>query len=139
MSAQLLKLPTMTARPREVVVLPDQRFFVRSVALGRDADSGSIREQLELALEGMAPFPVNQMLWGYWTTPESDHALVFAAYRKRFTAEETEAWGEAEWVGRPMQHGNASKTSWCELVAAANPSSGSPDPRWSRACRAPTN
>lgn len=89
----------MMARPREVVVLPDQRFFVRSVGLVRDADSGSVRDQLELALEGMAPFPVSQMLWGFWTTPNSDHALVFAAYRKRFTNEETEAWGEAEWVG----------------------------------------
>lgn len=89
----------MKARPREVVALPDHRFFVRSVALVRDAESGSIREQLELALEGMAPFPVSQMLWGYWTTPESSHALVFAAYRKRFTAEEMEAWGDAEWVG----------------------------------------
>jgi hypothetical protein len=99
MSAQILKLPVMTARPREVVVLPDQRFFVRSVGLVRDADSGSVREQLELALEGMAPFPVAQMLWGYWTTPAADHALVFAAYRKRFTTEETENWSEAEWVG----------------------------------------
>lgn len=107
----------MTARPREVVVLPDQRFFVRSVALVRDADSGSIREQLELALEGMAPFPVNQMLWGYWTTPESDHALVFAAYRKRFTPEETETWGEAEWVGPQLasllgEKAPAAATTW---------------------------
>lgn len=80
-------------------MLPDQRFFVRSVALDRDAESGPVREQLELALESMAPFSISQMLWGYWTAAGSDHALVFAAYRKRFTTEEVEAWEEAEWVG----------------------------------------
>lgn len=123
MSAQLLKLPQMTARPREVVVLPDQRFFVRSVALVRDAESGSIREQLELALEGMAPFPVSQMLWGYWTTLEADHALVFAAYRKRFTTEETAEWSEAEWVGPQLaallgQAAPPAATTWLVRTAA---------------------
>lgn len=111
MAFRLLKLPTMTARPREVAVLPDQRFFVRAVALVRDADSGSVRAQLELALEGMAPFPVSQMLWGFWATPTSEHALVFAAYRKRFTPEEVEAWAEAEWVG----------PRFAALLAAAKP------------------
>ncbi len=79
--------------------MPDQRFFWRSVELVDDVDVGTPREQVELALEGMAPFPLAQMWWGFWTQAGSDHALVFAAYKKRFTLEETAEWAEAEWVG----------------------------------------
>ncbi|GAB5559431.1 MAG: hypothetical protein SynsKO_10780 [Synoicihabitans sp.] len=92
------KLPTLPARPRDVVILPDHRFFVRSVDLADVAEAGPINEQIELALEGMAPFPLSQTLWGYWTQPGCDRALVYAAYQKRFTADEMEPWAEAEWV-----------------------------------------
>lgn len=93
-----LKLPVLQTRTREVAILPDYRFFMRSVALADEAEAGPVTDQVELALEGMAPFPLSQTLWAYWTKPGCDHAMVFAAYQKRFTAEEMEAWGEAEWV-----------------------------------------
>ncbi len=93
-----LKLPVLQTRTREVAILPDHRFFMRSVALTDEAEAGPIADQIELALEGMAPFPLSQTLWAYWTKPGCDHAMVFAAYQKRFTAEEMEAWSEAEWV-----------------------------------------
>lgn len=98
MAKLTLKLPVLQARQREVVVLPDHRFFVRSVALADIAEAGPVADQVELALEGMAPFSLSQTLWGYWTKPGCAHALVFAAYQKRFTAEEMEPWAEAEWV-----------------------------------------
>jgi hypothetical protein len=99
MNFSRFKLPKLTPPMREVVVLPDQRFFLRVVDLVNDPEAGPVREQLELALEGLAPFPLAQMWWGYWTQPDCDHALIFATYQKRFSAEETEAWPEAEWVG----------------------------------------
>ncbi len=92
------RLSVFKTRPRSVVLLPDHRFFVRSVPLSRDAEAGSERDQIELALEGMAPFPLAQLYWGYWSRPDCDRALVFAAYKKRFMADATEDWAEAEWV-----------------------------------------
>lgn len=117
MARFILKLPKFTSRPRDVVVLPDHRFFVRSVGLTDEAEAGSRREQLELALEGMSPFPVSQMLWGYWSKPGVSRALVYAAYRKRFTAEEIEPWSDAEWVGPQLAAGvvedaPAAATTW---------------------------
>jgi len=88
----------MRARPREIVLLPDDRFWVRRIALVTETDAPPVREQVELALETSAPFPLNQLYYGYWTRPGTSHALVFAAYRKRFTDEETEAWPLAECV-----------------------------------------
>lgn len=93
-----LKLPVLKARRRHVVVLPGHRFFVRSVPVGDGANAGAIREEIELALESMSPFPLSQLFWGYWTKPNCKRALVYGAYRRRFAAEELEDWGDAEWV-----------------------------------------
>ena len=122
MSKLSLKLPVLQARPRDVVVLPDHRFFVRSITLDGETEGGPVRDQIELALEAVAPFPLGQMLWGYWTKPDCGHALVFAAYRKRFTTEEMEGWGEAEWVaphfGAVLATANpAAATTWILTTA----------------------
>ncbi|MCC5023133.1 MAG: hypothetical protein J6386_10240 [Candidatus Synoicihabitans palmerolidicus] len=109
------KLPVFQTRPRYVEVLPDHRFFVRSVPLVREEGAGAEREQVELALETVAPFPLSQLYWGYWTRSECDRALVFAAYQKRFMSEETEMWPEAEWVAPrfgALLAGKAAATTW---------------------------
>lgn len=102
MAARSFRLPVFQTRPRYVVVLSDQRFFVRTVPLAPaeagDKTAPGDREQVEIALEALAPFPMSQLYWGYWTRLGCDRALVFAAYKKRFTADETAEWGEAEWV-----------------------------------------
>lgn len=91
--------PVFKAPSRQIVLVSDDRFFVRNVPLMRGPEAAPVEEQIELALETMAPFPVAQLYYGYHTKPELARALVFAAYRKRFTAEEVEAWAEADWVG----------------------------------------
>ena len=79
----------------DVILLPTDRFFVRLVPLAPDAGAAA---QVELALEGCSPFPLAQLYYGYLPAPAGTSALVFAAYRKRFTAEETQAWRDAEAV-----------------------------------------
>ena len=98
MPALSSRLTVLKTRPRSVVLLPDHRFFVRSVPLSTDAEAGTARQQIELALEAIAPFPLAQLYWGYWTRPGCARALVFAAYKKRFSSDETEGWADAEWV-----------------------------------------
>jgi hypothetical protein len=76
----------------EIILLPSDRFFVRAVPL---APGTGIGAQVELALEGLAPFPLGQLFYGYLLAPARDTALVFAAFRKRFSAEELSGWNEA--------------------------------------------
>lgn len=83
---------------RQVVLLPDDAFFVRNIPVATGADASPVGHQVELALESLAPFPLAQMYYGYWSRPGVDRALVFGAYRRRFPAEETEGWATAEWV-----------------------------------------
>ncbi|HEY9155163.1 MAG TPA: hypothetical protein VIM69_08535, partial [Opitutaceae bacterium] len=97
MSLSLNRL-SFKAPPPRVVLLPDHLFFVRSVPVTEGAAEADVSAQIELALEGLAPFPLAQMFYGYRWTPGSKHALVYASYRKRFSNEETDTWEDADVV-----------------------------------------
>jgi len=99
-----------------VALLPDALFFTHVAAISDDAASapsqparsgflgrakseqGGVAAQVELALEALSPFLLNQLYYGYFWVPGSRKALIFAAYRRRFTAEQTAAWVGAEVV-----------------------------------------
>jgi hypothetical protein len=84
--------------PRLAALLPDGRFFLRLVPVEPEGDAASVAEQVALALETLAPFPIAQLYHGHYWQPGSPRALVYAVYRKRFPAEETVAWAEAQVV-----------------------------------------
>jgi hypothetical protein len=87
-------LPNLTLRsPIKVHFLPSGRFFLRFVPLVPDLPA---LDQAALALEGLAPFPPAQLYWGCWVAPDRTAALVYAAHRRRFTAEETAEWERAD-------------------------------------------
>jgi hypothetical protein len=81
-----------------VVLLPDDRFFVRVVPVTDAATPAEVATQVELALETLSPFPPAQLYHGYYWTPGAPQVLIFASYRKRFTAEQVGEWGAAELV-----------------------------------------
>lgn len=84
--------------PPKVALLPDGLFFTRSVPVASDAKPADAAMQIELALEAMSPFPLAQLYHGSFWVPGATQALVFAAYRRRFTSEQTAAWDGAELV-----------------------------------------
>lgn len=83
-----------SARP--IALLPDALFFVRSVPI--DPAVPELASQVELAIEALSPFPPAQLFYGYFTRPGATRALVYAAYRKRFTAEDAATWAGADVV-----------------------------------------
>ncbi len=93
---QLSSLLKSSPPSRTIVFLPDHLFFIRSIPV--DTSAGPIAVQIELALEGLSPFAVAQLYYGYFLPPGAKSALVFAAYRKRFTQEQTDAWANADCV-----------------------------------------
>ncbi|HTJ78277.1 MAG TPA: hypothetical protein VL357_04715 [Rariglobus sp.] len=86
------------APPCKVVLLPDALFFVRAVPVAGVETAADVATQVELALEVIAPFSLAQLYYGHHWKPGADHALVFAAYRKRFTSDDVEIWAGAEVV-----------------------------------------
>lgn len=87
-------LPKFTSRsPVTARFVPSDRFFLRLVPLVPDLPALG---QAALALEGLAPFPPAQLYWGCCVAPDRTSALVYAAHRRRFSAEETADWERAE-------------------------------------------
>lgn len=84
--------------PPKVALLPDAVFFIRSVPVTKGATPAEAATQAELALEGIAPFPLAQLYYGWFWVPGAENALVFASYRRRFTTEQTAEWEGAELV-----------------------------------------
>ena len=80
------------AREGTIVLVPGEKFFVRRVPLDPAGDAAT---QVGLALEGLSPFPAGQLFHGFRTDSGRTCALVFAAYRRNFTPEETAAWNGA--------------------------------------------
>lgn len=98
MCASPLALLRAGPPPPKVVLLPDTSFFTRVVPVGAGATDAEAAGQIELALEAMAPFPLAQLYYGWFRPAGAEQALVFAAYRRRFTTEQTAAWADAQAV-----------------------------------------
>jgi hypothetical protein len=81
-----------------VAVLPDAVFFSRAIPVPADATRDQVVSDVGLALESLSPFPLAQLYFGYYWTPGSSRALAFAAYRRRFTAEQVSDWASAQHV-----------------------------------------
>lgn len=98
MSLSSLKRFLPSAPPRQVVLVSDTLFFMRSVPVTEGATAADVAAQAELAVEALAPFPIAQLYYGHVWQAGATHALIYAAYRKRFTAEDVEQWAGAEAV-----------------------------------------
>jgi hypothetical protein len=98
MCASLLDFLRAGPPPPRVAVLPDAVFFSRTIAVPAGASTAEVVGQVGLALESLSPFPLAQLYFGYYMPPGADQALAFAAYRRRFTAEQLEGWNGADLV-----------------------------------------
>ena len=94
MSAFTQYLPSALPPP-PVLLARGDAFFVRRVAL---VEGEPLEAQVTLALEGMAPFPPDQLYHGYLPAADGRSALVFAAFRRRFDALDTDLWETAALV-----------------------------------------
>jgi hypothetical protein len=94
----LQNLKRSASARKQAVLLPDHVFFLRVVPLAAGTQPAEVPGQAELALEGLSPFSVAQLCYGYYFRPEAGRMLVYAAYRRRFTVEDAEAWADADAV-----------------------------------------
>ncbi len=81
-----------------MAVLRDSVFFTRVIPVPAEAPPEEVAAAVALALEELSPFPVAHLYFGHFWTPGSPRALVFAAYRRRFTADEVDGWEGAQHV-----------------------------------------
>lgn len=98
MSTSFLSVLRAGPPPPKVALLPDALFFFRALPVSAGATVAEARAQVELGLEAISPFPLAQLYYGWFWRPGAERAFVFAAYRRRFTSEQTSEWKSAEVV-----------------------------------------
>lgn len=79
---------TIEAKPETsvespVLVLPGHIFFVDRIDLPAALESSEIDDFAELSLEGVAPFPIEQLYWGFLYSESDASILLYAAYKER--------------------------------------------------------
>ena len=67
----------------EVLVLPAEYFFVESVEVPPALASNELADFAELSMEAIAPFPLEQLRWGFITAPNGQSLLIYAALKDR--------------------------------------------------------
>lgn len=95
----MIKLPSFSSASGQpsgpaIVLVPADRFFCRRAEITEGMGESDLPEFAELLLEEHAPFPLEQLAWGY--VRQHHQLLVFAAPRIRL--ENTETWPEARHV-----------------------------------------
>jgi hypothetical protein len=84
--------------PPRVVLVPDSVFFSRTITVPAGSSGPEVVSQVGLALEALSPFPLSQLYYGYYQPAGAGRALAFAAYRRRFTADQLAEWSGADHV-----------------------------------------
>lgn len=66
-----------------ILLIPGYLFFVQSVSVEEELTAPDLASLAQLTLEGLTPFPLEQLVWGYAQDLVSRHLLIFAAYQER--------------------------------------------------------
>ncbi len=67
---------------RKVLLVPGEVFYCHSLTLPPEISDSEIDQFAELSLEGLSPFPLNQLLWGFLRDERTSLILIYAAYRE---------------------------------------------------------
>jgi Tfp pilus assembly protein PilN len=89
-SAKLLARLREKLPDRGVGLAPADAFFTRKVDLPDNLSWEEKTTFVELALEGNAPFPLEQLAWGFLAAESSPHAFVYATPKSRLKRLEIE-------------------------------------------------
>ena len=72
-----------TIEAEEVLRLPGHLFFVENIELPPTLEENEIADFAELTVESIAPFPIDQLSWGFLHSVDSSSILIYAAHRDR--------------------------------------------------------
>ncbi|WP_309397415.1 PilN domain-containing protein [Cerasicoccus maritimus] len=99
----MLKLPdnlirVAEARAPEVLLTPGGYFFCRLIPLPEELTRSEYASLAELTLEECAPFPLEQLAWGFMVDDARRELWIFAACRPRIGQSALDEWDDAEHV-----------------------------------------
>jgi hypothetical protein len=75
--------PSETAKAEQVLVLPGHLFFIERIEIPVALEAAEMTDFAELSLESIAPFPIEQLNWGYLYDQDAAALLLYATHRDR--------------------------------------------------------
>jgi len=82
----------------KICLIPSKYFFIDCIEVAEEITESEKSDFLILQIEGLSPFPIDQILWGYFALENTDHYLVYAALKDRLTAEDYDLLANFTWV-----------------------------------------
>lgn len=74
---------TENAAQPDVRIVPAEFFFVEEVEVPTAVTPDELADYAELSMEGLAPFPLEQLRWGFLTAADGRRLLIYAALNDR--------------------------------------------------------
>lgn len=90
--------PALAGDPSPVLILPGHYFFVDRIELPESLESSEIDDFAELSMEGLSPFPIEQLYWGFLYDPSAGSILLYAAYKERIKKAGFDQFDSYLWV-----------------------------------------
>ncbi|TVP79204.1 MAG: hypothetical protein EA353_06800, partial [Puniceicoccaceae bacterium] len=67
----------------DVLILPSALFFIERIEVPAALDASELDDFAELSMEGLAPFPLEQLNWGFLVDSERTVLLLYATPKDR--------------------------------------------------------
>lgn len=77
--------------PSPIILVGGERFFSEKILLPEDVLPKNLDSFLEISIEGLSPFPVEHLYWGYFYDKTERAVLLYAMYAERLSSEEQAA------------------------------------------------
>lgn len=71
-----------------IILIGGERFFNEKILLPEEVLPKNLDSFLEISIEGLSPFPIEQLYWGYLYDKTERSILLYAMYTERLTLEE---------------------------------------------------
>ena len=85
-------------KAEQAFILPGHLFFVETIEVPDELESSEIQDFAELSLESIAPFPIDQLYWGYLYQKDMPTLLLYAAYHGRIKNDGFTDLNDYAWV-----------------------------------------
>ncbi|MEM1221198.1 MAG: hypothetical protein AAGH40_00425 [Verrucomicrobiota bacterium] len=82
----------------DILIVPGYLFFIESIPVPDELVPDELEEFAELSLESTAPFPLDQLFWGFFQADGASKMLVYAAHKERLKSNGYTNFEDYTWV-----------------------------------------
>ena len=82
----------------QLCLVPSHFFFYEVIEIDRALSLDEQEDFIQLQIESISPFPIEQILYGYFVIPNSTNCVLYLALKDRLNAEDFDALESYTWV-----------------------------------------